>query len=345
MSALQLRDLSKQYPGAPTPALDRLSLEVRPGELVALLGASGCGKSTTLRLIAGLLAPSGGDILFDERSILAIPPERRGVGMVFQKPLLLPHMSVGENVGFGLRVRGARSEAIRRRADELLEMVQLPGMAARRPGQLSGGQEQRVALARALAVEPRLLLLDEPFSQLDASLRAEMRELVGGLQRRLGITTLLVTHDQEEAVQLADRVALLSVGRLLQFDAPRTLFERPASLVVARFFGGQNFIPGQVEERTFFSVFGALALGDALVPAGPATATIRPERIRLCSGKAGGLRGVVTGARYLGAQMRYTLRVGSQELVVLADTAAPLAPGDEVGVELPPEALWVLPGE
>jgi ABC-type Fe3+/spermidine/putrescine transport system ATPase subunit len=312
---------------------------------VALLGASGCGKSTTLRLIAGLLAPSGGDILFDERSILAIPPERRGVGMVFQKPLLLPHMSVGENVGFGLRVRGATPEAIRRRADELLELVQLPGMAARRPGQLSGGQEQRVALARALAVEPRLLLLDEPFSQLDASLRAEMRELVGGLQRRLGITTLLVTHDQEEAVQLADRVALLSVGRLLQFDAPRTLFERPASLVVARFFGGQNFIPGRVEGRTFFSAFGRLALGDGLVPAGLATATIRPERIRLCSGQADGLRGVVTGARYLGAQMRYTLRVGSEELVALADTAAPLAPGDEVGVELPPEALWVLPGE
>jgi ABC-type Fe3+/spermidine/putrescine transport system ATPase subunit len=262
VTTLQLCDLTKTYPHMSAPALQGLSLEVAAGDLVALLGASGCGKSTTLRLIAGLITPCRGDVHFDGRSILTTPPERRGVALVFQKPLLLPHMSVGENVGFGLRVRGERPATIRRQVDELLELVQLPGMADRRPGQLSGGQEQRVALARALIVTPRLLLLDEPLSQLDAGLRAEMRELIARLQRRLGITTLLVTHDQEEALLLADRIALLDAGQLQQYDTPRGLYERPASVAVARFLGGRNFIPGRAEGRCFVSAIGSFHLAE-----------------------------------------------------------------------------------
>lgn len=343
MTALQLCDLTKTYPGAPAPALRDLSLEVAPGELVALLGASGCGKSTTLRLVAGLLAPCRGDVRFDGRSVLATPPERRGVAMVFQKPLLLPHMSVGENVGFGLRVRGERPATVRRRVDELLELVQLPGSAARRPGQLSGGQEQRVALARALIVEPRVLLLDEPFSQLDAGLRAEMRDLVAGLQRRLGITTLLVTHDQEEALVLADRIALLEQGRLLQYDTPRGLYERPASLAVARFLGGRNFIPGRVAGRRFVSDVGAFELAAEPPLQGAAVLTIHPEALVLgCDAPVNRLRGTVTAARYLGARMRYQIQAGALLLEALADAANLYRPGDPVNLTLPPERLWVM---
>jgi len=342
MTRLELVDLAKRYPEAAAPALCGLSLDAAAGELVALLGPSGCGKSTTLRLIAGLLAPSGGDVRFDGRSVVATPPERRGVALVFQKPLLLPHMSVGENVGFGLRVRGERPAAVRRRVAELLELVQLPDMADRRPGRLSGGQEQRVALARALAVAPRVLLLDEPFSQLDAALRAEMRELVGRLQRQLGVTTVLVTHDQEEAVLLADRIAVLSAGRRLQYDAPRALFERPASAAVARFFGGQNFIPGRAEGGRFLCPLGPLQLGAVAAP-GPGTLTIRPEAIAIGQGGTNGVRGTVISARYLGTQMRYQIRVGPVELQALADTASPRRPGDEIDLALPPERLWVLP--
>jgi len=346
MTALQLSNLTKTYPGAPAPALCDLSLDVAPGELVALLGASGCGKSTTLRLVAGLLTPCRGDVRFDGRSVLATPPERRGVAMVFQKPLLLPHMSVGENVGFGLRVRGERPATIRRRVDELLELVQLPGSASRRPGQLSGGQEQRVALARALIVEPRVLLLDEPFSQLDASLRAEMRDLVAGLQRRLGITTLLVTHDQEEALLLADRIALLEQGRLLQYDTPRGLYERPSSLAVARFLGGRNFIPGRVAGRRFISEAGAFELAAEPPLQGAAVLTIRPEALALgCDGPVNRLCGIITAARYLGARMRYQIQAGALLLEALADAASFYRPGDTVSFTLPPERLWVMGGD
>ncbi|HWG92741.1 MAG TPA: ABC transporter ATP-binding protein, partial [Mycobacteriales bacterium] len=211
-TAVRLEALDKTYDGG-VRVVEGLDLDVAPGELVALLGPSGCGKTTTLKIVAGLLAPTSGDVLFDGVSVVGSPAERRPVAMVFQKPLLFPHMTVEQNVGFGLRVRGVRGAQARRRVGELLDLVRLPGYEKRRVGELSGGQEQRVSLARALVVEPRVLLLDEPLSQLDAALRVEMRELVRRVQQEVGVTTLFVTHDQEEAVVVADRVALMLDGR------------------------------------------------------------------------------------------------------------------------------------
>ncbi|MBC7680456.1 MAG: ABC transporter ATP-binding protein, partial [Pseudorhodobacter sp.] len=237
-----LTDLVVDYGSG--PVVNGISLDVEPGSLVALLGPSGCGKSTTLRAVAGLLQPRSGDVRFDGASVLQVAPERRPVAMVFQSPLLFPHMSIGDNVAFGLRMRGVGKQERRARALEALERVRLPGVAERRPGQLSGGQEQRVSLARALVVQPEVLLLDEPFSALDASLRVEVRQLVAELQREAGVTTLFVTHDQEEATVLADQVALVLDGRLVQLGTPRELYEQPTSLQVAPFFGTANAFDG-----------------------------------------------------------------------------------------------------
>ncbi|MBA2495643.1 MAG: ABC transporter ATP-binding protein, partial [Acidimicrobiia bacterium] len=261
-TAVTLRGLRKAYQRG-VPAVDGVDLEVAPGSLVALVGPSGCGKTTTLKMVAGLLDPDAGDVRFDDRSVVRLPVEKRPVAMVFQKPLLFPHMSVGQNVGFGLRVRRAGKTTITARVAEMLELVRLPGLAERKVGQLSGGQEQRVALARALVTDPEVLLLDEPLSQLDAALRVEMRDLVAGVQRELGVTTLFVTHDQDEAVVLADRVALLLDGRVVQHAEPRAFYERPASMAVARFFGVRNAVAGTVVDGRFTG--GGL---DLAVPAG-----------------------------------------------------------------------------
>ncbi|MFN8505803.1 ABC transporter ATP-binding protein [Kouleothrix sp.] len=345
MTLVEIDALTKLYPNTAAHALHGLSLAIQPGELVALLGPSGCGKTTTLKLIAGLLSPSSGDVRFDGRSVLGVPPERRGVAMVFQKPLLFPYMSVGENVAFGLRMRGERPAAIERRVRDMLDLVRLPGLESRRPQQLSGGQEQRVALARGLVIEPRVLLLDEPLSQLDAGLRVEMRELIVRLQRELKITTVFVTHDQEEAVMLADRIALLFGGRLQQYDTPRGFYERPASLPIARFFGGLNFIAGHKHAGRFHCPAGALELNGVTAPDGPGVLTIRPEAIRFAGASANTLRGTITQSIYLGAQTRYLVRSGGVELQVLADPHCPRAPGDSVELTLPKERLWVLPAE
>jgi len=227
MTQVNLLQLGKAYSGSDTYAVYDLTLDIASGRITALLGPSGCGKTTTLKMIAGLLPPTQGDITFDGQSVLGIPAERRGAVMVFQNYLLFPYMSVGENVGFGLKMRGVDQQTIRRKAAEMLDLVKLPGFEDRRPKQLSGGQQQRVALARALIVEPKVLLLDEPLSNLDAHLRDEMRELILSIQRQLGITTIFVTHDQEEAVVLADRIALIFDGRLHQFRPPERLLRTP----------------------------------------------------------------------------------------------------------------------
>ena len=209
MTHVSIQSLTKVYPGADTPALDNLSLEIATGELTALLGPSGCGKTTTMKMIAGLLEPTSGDVRFNDRSILREKPENRGVVMVFQNYLLFPYMSVADNVGFGLKMRKTDPAEIKRRVGEMLDLVKLPDLGDRKPSALSGGQQQRIALARALIVQPEVLLLDEPLSNLDAHLRFEMRDLIRSLQQEMGITTIFVTHDQEEAVVLADRVALM----------------------------------------------------------------------------------------------------------------------------------------
>jgi ABC-type Fe3+/spermidine/putrescine transport system ATPase subunit len=269
---------------------------------------------------------------------------------VFQDPLLFPHLTVAGNVGFGLRMRGLPAARIAEKVEAMLARVQLSGFGARRPADLSGGQAQRVALARALVLRPDLLLLDEPLSSLDPALRAEMQALIRTLQRDMGVTTLVVTHDQAEAVALADRIALVLQGRIAQADTAEALYRRPASLPVARFFGPTNLIPGRMERGRFLSPLGPLAIApDQIAGAatgdGPATLTLRPEALVLGPGPQG-LSATVGQATFLGTQARVTLAVNGLELqaLVTPDQARALAPGQAVGLTLPPAALWVLPG-
>jgi ABC-type Fe3+/spermidine/putrescine transport system ATPase subunit len=318
MTRLLLDDVSAAY-GA-SRVLHNLTLAVEDGELLALLGPSGCGKTTALKLIAGLASPDQGDILFDEGSVRDLPAERRGAVMVFQKPLLFPHLTVAENVAFGLRMRRLPRDEIGRRVAEALQMVQLPDYGSRRPPQLSGGQEQRVTLARALVTEPRLLLLDEPFSALDEGLRSEMRDLVRGLQRRLRITTVFVTHDQAEAASIADRIALLLDGRLEQHGPARDFYTAPRTARAARFFGWQ-LIAG----RRRGSLFETPA-GEIRAPAGfdsaEAWIAFRPESVILASdGERSGsaLEAVVQSSLDLGTRTRYRVALGDGAQIEIDD--------------------------
>jgi len=343
MTAVRLDKLSKVYPHSEVGAVSDLSLEVKSGELVALLGPSGCGKTTTLKMIAGLISPTRGDIKFNDRTVVHIPPERRGVAMVFQKPLLFPYMTIAENVGFGPRMRGEKPAAIQSRVKEMLDLVRLPEMELRRPNQLSGGQEQRVSLARGLIIQPQVLLLDEPLSQLDANLRIEMRELILRIQRKLGITTIFVTHDQEEAVMLADRIALLFEGVLQQYDTPKGFYEHPKTARVARFFGGLNFIGGRKDGARFVSAIGTFELPDLNAMDGAGQLTIRPEAIMFRNDAPNSLRGTIKSSMYLGTQTRYWIQVGEVELQAFTDTTKNFQPGETVSLSLPKERLWVLP--
>lgn len=345
MTTVYLDNLVKRYQDVEAA---RVTLEVRDGELVALLGPSGCGKTTILKMIAGLLTPTGGDIRFDGRSVTHIPTHQRGVAMVFQKPLLFPYMTIGDNVAFGLRMRGVPRADRMRRVRDILDLVRLPGLESRWPKQLSGGQEQRISLARALIVEPRVLLLDEPLSQLDANLRVEMRELIVRVQREFGITTIFVTHDQEEAVAMADRIALIFAGRLQQYDSPRGFYERPKDSYIARFFGGVNFIPGTKERTRVTSEVGTFVVPDAAeLPDGPVALTVRPELVELAGGDAApnGVSGIVRSATYMGTYVRYVVQVGTVELRATADLRRHYREGDRVSVGLPHEHVWVVPRE
>jgi putative spermidine/putrescine transport system ATP-binding protein len=324
--------------------IDAVSLTVPAGSLTALLGPSGSGKSTLLRMIAGLIDPEAGDIRLGHSSLLGQPPDRRGVVMVVQNAPLFPHLSLGENVGFGLRMRGLDKASTAARVAEMLERVQLAGLAQRRPHQLSGGQAQRGALARALILKPDLLLLDEPLSNLDAGLRDEMRTLIRNLQRQTGTTMLVVTHDQAEAVTLADRVALILNGQLAQEATPWDIYRKPASLAVAKFFGGVNFLSGQVVAGGFDCALGRLPLPCAAKP-GPAILTIRPEAIHLGT-TAEARVGRVLSTSFLGTQARVTLMLGETKLeaMIAPDLAAALTTGADVGVTIPVAATWVVPG-
>ncbi len=281
MTEVQLHRLNKQY-GNQHHAVVDLSLVAPCGQITALLGPSGCGKTTVLKMIAGLLPPTSGDITFDGQSVRQVPPEKRGAVMAFQNHLLFPHLNVADNIAFGLKMRGEPGAAIRQRVEEMLELVRLTGYGRRQPHQLSGGQKQRVALARALIVQPKVLLLDEPLSNLDAHLRIEMRDLIFSLQRQLGITTIVVTHDQEEAVILADRVALIFDGKLQQVGEPADFYERPLTEPIARFFGSVNFIPGVKHGSCVQTSLGTFPWAGADdVPDGPVKLTIRPESVLL----------------------------------------------------------------
>jgi ABC-type Fe3+/spermidine/putrescine transport system ATPase subunit len=254
------------------PVVDGIDVAVPAGTFTALLGPSGCGKTTVLKVVAGLLTAGAGDVSVDGVSLAGTPAERRPVGMVFQKPLLFGHLTVGDNVAFGLRMRRVPRAARRRRVGEMLDLVGLPDLAGRRVAELSGGQEQRVALARALVLDPRVLLLDEPFSALDAELRHRMRELVRRVQRELSITMLFVTHDQQEAVDLADAVVLMLDGRVEGAGPPPSFYTDPPTLAAARFFGGTNEFPGTATGATFACPLGALQLTATVAPAVPVEA-------------------------------------------------------------------------
>jgi putative spermidine/putrescine transport system ATP-binding protein len=332
-ATVELRNLSRSF-GA-TRALDGLSLRLAPGELVALLGPSGCGKTTALRVLAGFETADSGAVEVDGRDMSGVPAAKRDMGMVFQSYSLFPNMSALDNVSFGLRMRRRGSAERQRRSAELLDMVGLAAQARQYPHQLSGGQQQRVALARALAIEPRVLLLDEPLSALDAKVRLQLREQIRSLQQRLGTTTLFVTHDQEEALSMADRVGVMSNGRLEQIATPDELYDRPATPFVAEFVGIMNRIPAGLLEMLGASALAADLMRHPERPAGGVDVLVRPEGLRLAASPAG--NGIVVSRTFLGQLTRIHVRL-TGDVVVQVDQqstdAAGLTPGESVDVSL-----------
>ena len=346
MTTLALHEVSKRYGSA--AAVDVLSLEAGSGELLALLGPSGAGKTTTLRLVAGLLQPTAGDIHFDGRSILAEPPERRRAVLMLQSPSLFPYMSTADNASFALLMQGVGRSQARARAEDMLTTVGLPGLGDRRPSELSGGQQQRVALARALLAEPRLLLLDEPLANLDPELRGDMRRLIKEAQRERAITTIFVTHDQEEAVEMGDRIGLLFDGRLEQIGPPRDFYERPNSPRVARFFGSPNLIPGTRRGGIVATPFADFRLGNDEPRNGPVVVAIRPEAVLLGQGDPENtVEGRIIETHYRGTH--FVIRVAVADIVIDAslrpDEARSFSVGDITKVTLPAARLWVMPAD
>ena len=343
---LQLQDLFKRY--GDVVAVDGVSLDIPEGEFFTLLGPSGCGKTSTLRLVAGFEKLDSGSIKLDGVDMSAKPPHKRPVNTVFQSYALFPHMTVSENVAFGLRYQRCTKAEQARRVGEAMEMVQLGGLEGRRPGQLSGGQQQRVALARAIVLEPPVLLLDEPLGALDARLRVDLQVELKRIQETLGITFVYVTHDQDEALTMSDRVAVMRGGKVQQCDEPRVLYEEPATSFVANFLGSSNLIPAEVAD-------GGLTVGEFRLRAdvngrtGEALAMIRPERVRLePHGSAGENRvpGMVEAVVYLGFHQDVRVRLASGALIrcdVPNDgTAVEHESGDPVCVHLPADCLRVL---
>ena len=341
MGTLQLDRVHIAFNGA--DVIRDLSLEVGDGELVSLLGPSGVGKTSLLKAVAGLLEPGRGDIRIDGRSVLGLPPERRSAVMVFQRPLLFPFMDVGQNVAFGLRMQRVPAPEQQRRITEILELTRLSGLEQRRVHEISGGEQQRVALARALVLQPAILLLDEPLSNLDAALRQQMRELVQDIQAETRTSMLFVTHDQSEALMISHRVGVLLGGRLHQVGTPQELFHRPADVATARFLGGSNFFEGRIRHGHFESAVGSFAL-----PAGVAgnghrlTAAIRPEDIGLEHGAGGPIPGRVRKTSFEGTATRVWIDCGGVPVVALT-ARTDFASGQPVSVRLAPEKIRVFP--
>jgi spermidine/putrescine ABC transporter ATP-binding subunit len=302
--------------------VDRVDFAIEDGELFTLLGPSGCGKTTLLRLIAGFYAPEEGEVRFDDRVVNAVPPDERGIGMVFQNYALWPHMTVSQNVGYGLKLRKVPAAEIAQRIDAILAKVELKGLGARYPGQLSGGQQQRVALARALVLNPEILLLDEPLSNLDAKIRVQVRAEIRKLQKELGITTVYVTHDQEEALTLSDRIAVFHQGKVSQVGPPKALYERPVNRFVADFIGISNLLDGTVTRldaaagrMTVETSLGELGVlhDERFGPGDACVVSVRPENAALDAGPRAGhnrLQGRISFAAYLGNTLRYDVELG-----------------------------------
>jgi iron(III) transport system ATP-binding protein len=350
-AGVQVENVNLSY-GA-THVLKSINLEVRPGEFFAFLGPSGCGKTTLLRLIAGFNIAQSGRVAIGGDDISALPPWKRDVGMVFQSYALWPHMSVARNVAFGLEERNVPRAEIQRRVKAALELVGLAHLAERRPSQLSGGQQQRVAVARTVVVEPKVLLLDEPLSNLDAKMRVQVRRELRDLQQRLGLTTIFVTHDQEEANTICDRIAVMNDGVIQQVGTPMELYERPANLFVAGFLGAANILDGEVvtsgADRAFALKGGATLPMPAGIAAGPGVKLVfRPQYAALePAGRAamGGMTGTVAHREFLGATVRYSVTLGESEVTVEApfqSVGGLVEVGDAVTVSLSPERMQFL---
>jgi iron(III) transport system ATP-binding protein len=346
-------NLRKQF--GSNVVVDRASFAIGEGELFTLLGPSGCGKTTLLRLIAGFYAPDEGEVRFDERVVNDVPPHERGIGMVFQNYALWPHMTVAQNIAYGLKLRKLAAEEIAQRIAQVLEKVKLAGLEGRYPGQISGGQQQRVALARALVLNPKILLLDEPLSNLDAKIRVQVRAEIRKLQKELGITTVYVTHDQEEALTLSDRIAVFNQGRVFQVGPPKELYERPANRFVADFIGINNLIEGTVK-----AVNGALlvqtplgeirALADARFKTGDrCVLSVRPENAAIDGKAENSVNGRIAFAAYLGNTLRYDVDLG-QGTTFKADVRDPwhhqeLAAGTAVAVGFAAASTVAIPAQ
>jgi putative spermidine/putrescine transport system ATP-binding protein len=350
MARLEIDRVSKRY--GEVHAVRDVTLDVADGEFVVLLGPSGCGKTTTLRVVAGFAEPTSGAVRLGEREITSLPPWKRNAGLVFQSYALFPHLTVAQNVAFGLEMRKVEASEMGRRIADALRLVRLEHLGERLPRQLSGGQQQRVALARALVFRPDVLLLDEPLSNLDAKLRQEVRVEIRELQKKLGLTTVMVTHDQEEALTMADRLVVMNDGAVRQVGTQQDLYERPTDRFVAGFVGRSTFIEGEIEAPGRFRSAGGLALACNGTLAGPATLALRPERIAVGmapqAGMDNSLPGVVEFVSYLGATIDMHVRISAQERVIVqipnrTDGVVP-GVGGQVHVAWPADNGIVFPG-
>ncbi|PZU89558.1 MAG: polyamine ABC transporter ATP-binding protein [Shinella sp.] len=348
MTEVSIERLTKDY--GSSRAVDGISIRIGEGEFVSLLGPSGCGKTTTLKMIAGFEDVSSGAIRFDGKDVVHVPAEKRDIGMVFQNYALFPHMTVAGNLAFGLEMRKVPKAEMRDRIAKVLDMVQLSSHADRYPRQLSGGQQQRVALARALVIEPKILLLDEPLANLDAKLREEMRVFIRDIQRRVGITTVYVTHDQAEAMTMSDRVVVMFGGRIAQCGSPSDIYERPASTEVAKFVGQVNLLPASVETVSGNGRYGVTsALGPAEIACDRAlkqgetiTLAVRPEGIEIATSHEG-TAATVLSSYYSGSLMDYRLKLdGGTEIDVQTFPRHRFADGEQVKLIVPSDRYWVL---
>ena len=324
---LQLTNLEKIFGNgdAAVTAVDKINLSVKEGELVTLLGPSGCGKTTTLRMIAGFQSPTSGDIFIDGKSINLLPPNKRPTSMVFQNYALFPHMTARENISYGLKVQNIPKDEMNRRVDEIMSLMGLEGLGSRQPRQLSGGQQQRISLARAMVMEPKVLLFDEPLSNLDAKLRVSTRLEIRKLQQRVSITSVYVTHDQEEAMTLSDRVVIMDAGVIQQVDTPQEIYAHPANRFVAGFMGKANFLEAEIsgEEDGLYVMFihgkkvRAPKWRTSFTAGSKALAVARPEAIELEDPSPGCVEGTVVNSVYFGSQMLYEVLIPGNQTVVV----------------------------
>jgi spermidine/putrescine ABC transporter ATP-binding subunit len=339
---VRLERVEKSFDGK-TRVVDRVDLVVQPGEFFALLGPSGCGKTTTLRMIAGFEVPDEGHIRVGGEDVTDMPVHRRDMGMIFQSYALFPHRTVAENVAFGLRMRAIAKSEIEERVTQALRQVALEGYQDRRPAQLSGGQQQRVALARAIVIRPRVLLCDEPLAALDRKLRQSMQFELKSLQQELGVTTIFVTHDQEEAMTISDRIAVMNAGRIEQIGTPREIYDRPTTRFVSDFIGEINLLAGEWRDGGFM-VDGQVLPAPATAQAGIATMAIRPERMQLTQNVESALKGRVRTSTFVSGQMIYHIVLENGRELAVKETSAGVARpiGAEVGIDWNPNDAVML---